>query len=246
MPNVLTLLLNALIPRGQHAMPMNQLVFGIMTSIFVACLLVANLTGALLIDVPLPWGTVQVISGGILTFPITFLLTDMINEFYGETGAKQITWLGFVMVLGFAGLFQVMQQLPVSTHTVLQLETFTKVITPFTNMIQASLLAYIVGQFLDIALFRLFKHLTGNKWLWMRATGSTLISQLFDSFIVTFVAFWGTLPVEQIMAVGQGNYLVKVLAAILITPLLYLGHRLVFRLLGQQSATAIIAEADEA
>lgn len=240
-----SIILRAILPNPQHAMPMKQLVFGIMASIFVSCLVIANLTGAFLINLPLPWGGNQLISGGILTFPITFLLTDMINEFYGEAGAKQITWLGFVVVIGFSLLFQLLLHLPVSPITVISLDTFTKVIAPFTNMIQASLIAYVVGQFLDIGLFRVFKHYTGNKYLWVRATGSTLVSQLFDSFIVTFVAFWGTLSVEQMVAMGQGNYSVKVVAAILITPLLYLGHRLVFRLLGEKKAEAIVAEADE-
>jgi uncharacterized integral membrane protein (TIGR00697 family) len=148
-------------------------------------------------------------------------------------------------VIGFSLLFQLLLHLPVSPITVISLDTFTKVIAPFTNMIQASLIAYVVGQFLDIGLFRVFKHYTGNKYLWVRATGSTLVSQLFDSFIVTFVAFWGTLSVEQMVAMGQGNYSVKVVAAILITPLLYLGHKLVFRLLGEKKAEAIVAEADE-
>jgi uncharacterized integral membrane protein (TIGR00697 family) len=208
-----------------------QRTFTVLATLFVVCLVVANLTGAYLLALPLPWGGSQLVSGGILTFPLTFVLTDLVNEFYGHTGARWVTWLGLAMTLLVVGALNALATLPASPHTVILPSQLKPIISQFTGMLGASLCAYVLGQFLDIALFGWFKRLTGSRLLWLRATGSTVLSQLLDSFVVTLIAFWGSMPLERMLAIGQGNYAVKLVVVVVATPLLYVAHGTLRRLL---------------
>lgn len=232
----------------------HQALYGVLVAIFITSLLVANLMGSLLLEVPLPWlapGKTQLISAGIIAFPVTFLLTDLINEFYGAKGARQVTLMGFGMALLSALYFWLGNQLPVSGQSPLSLGVYKQVSGQFTGMLVASLSAYLVGQFLDIYLFGVFKSLTNklsvrftpnskgqHRWLWVRATGSTVVSQLVDSFLVVWVAFGSQLPAATIWAVGTGNYWVKLAVALGITPLLYLGHFALKRFMQREAIDA--------
>jgi queuosine precursor transporter len=198
--------------------------FTLMSVVFCTSLIVANLTGAVLIPLHLPLLGERLISAGIITFPVTFLLTDLLNEFYGNAGAKRVTWLGFAVALGFYGVFRFLETLPVTPHSPISAVAFHQVANNFTGMIVASLTAYLFSQFLDITVFSLFKQWTGNRFIGLRATGSTLISQGFDSFIVTSIAFAGTLSWQDIFLIGRSNYEVKLVVALGITPLLYALH----------------------
>jgi len=104
-------------------------------------------------------------------------------------------------------------------------------------MFAASLTAYVIGQLLDIQLFQAFRKITQHRYIWLRATGSTVISQLFDSILVTFIAFWGEHPTEILLRLALGNYTWKFVVAVAITPLLYLGHGLLRRLMPRQEAS---------
>lgn len=201
-------------------------IFSLLTATFVTALVIANLMGSLLLTVTIPFFGPVIVSGGIIAFPITFLLTDLINEFYGTQGARYTTALGFLMaILVFAVLWLAQQGTPLQDSP-LPKSAFSSVFANYAGMFIASLAAYVVGQLLDISLFQGFKKITGSKLIWLRATGSTLISQGFDSFIVSFVAFYGDLPVDIILKLAQSGYWIKFTVAILITPLLYFGHSL--------------------
>ena len=105
----------------------------------------------------------------------------------------------------------------------------------------------MLGQFLDVYIFQKLRKVTGSKMIWLRATGSTLISQLFDSFLVLFIAFYifgnPPWPFEQIIAVGIINYIYKFVVAIALTPLLYLGHNVIDNYLGKDVANEMMEEA---
>ncbi|XVJ51586.1 MAG: queuosine precursor transporter [Vampirovibrio sp.] len=206
------------------------LLYTLMAVVFCTCLMVANLTGAVLIPLTLPFLGERLISAGIITFPVTFLLTDLLNEFYGNAGAQRITWLGFIVAMAFYEVFRLLEMLPIAEYSPISATAFHQVAHNFTGMIVASLTAYLISQFLDIALFAQFKKWTGTRWIGVRATGSTVISQAFDSFIVTSLAFWGSLPWSEILLIGRSNYEVKLLVALGITPILYLLHTLIRRL----------------
>jgi len=201
-----------------------------MVAIFCSALMLANLTAGVLIPFSVPFLGERMVSAGIISFPITFLLTDLLNEFYGQAGAKRVTMLGFGMAIGVAVIFKAIDQLPILETSPISAEAYAMVSSQFTGMLFASLTAYLIGQYLDIYLFRWFKAKTGDRLIWLRATGSTVVSQLIDSYLVMLIAFWGVMPLDQILLIGQSNYEVKLLVAIGITPLLYLGHALIKRM----------------
>lgn len=212
-------------------------IFVWMTAIFVISLVVADLIGAMLFSFRLSVFGVEIpvlLSAGIIPFPITFILTDLLNEFYGKEGARFVTWVGFGMCfLTFAFLF-VGNHLPVDGRTIIPKSVFMTLSTQYTGMFLASLTAYLIGQMLDIQIFHLLRSRTKHKWIWLRATGSTVISQLFDSLIVTSIAFWGSMSLSNIFQLALGNYTWKFIIAVSITPLLYLGHGLLRNLMPQQ------------
>lgn len=208
-------------------------VYVVLAAIFVTALLIANLMGSMLFSFTLPVtlpvvGNSPLFSAGIIAFPITFILTDLLNEFYGEKGAKFVTYTGFAMsVLVFALLFAG-EYLPVDAEqTVIPHEAYKLFSQSYTKMFLASLTAYLIGQLLDIKIFHIFKRVTGGKYLWFRASGSTVVSQLFDSLVVTTVAFYGKLALPVILTIALSNYVWKFIVAVAITPLLYVGQFLI-------------------
>jgi queuosine precursor transporter len=210
----------------------SQKVFVWLAAIFITCLLVADLTGAMLFSFRIPFLAQPVLlSAGIIPFPVTFILTDLLNEFYGSAGARFVTWLGFGMCLLVYGLLSVGTLLPVDPRTFIPKPVFMTLSSQYTGMFIASISAYLVGQLLDIAVFNGFKTLTKNRFIWLRATGSTVVSQLFDSCIVTGIAFWGQLSLADMGQLAMGNYVWKFIIAVGITPLLYLGHALLKNIL---------------
>lgn len=215
-------------------MPANQTVFLWMTAIFVACLIIANLIGSLLFRVATPWGPTALLSAGIIPFPVTFLLTDLLNEFFGRQAARLVTIIGFAVSVLVYGCLTLARALPVDPRSPLSGAEFTHFSGLYTSMIVASLAAYLVGQLLDIQIFHVFRAWTRHRFLWLRAQGSTVISQLFDSLIVTAVAFWGQLSIEAMGQLALSNYVWKFALVALITPFLYLGHAWLKRLIGWQ------------
>jgi queuosine precursor transporter len=110
--------------------------------------------------------------------------------------------------------------------------SFDNVFGGSQRILVASMLAYLVGQFADITVFNALKRTTNNRMLWLRATGSTVVSQLIDTAVVQYVAWTGVLPQGVILKLIFTSYAVKLLVAIGLTPLVYLGHALVERKLG--------------
>lgn len=217
-----------------------QIVYAWMVGIFVTCLLVANLTGSMLFSFDLPGGGSALLSAGIIPFPVTFLLTDLMNEFYGKKGAQIVTLVGFGMSILTFILLAVGERLPVDARSSIPLAHFLEFSGQYSQMFIASLSAYLIGQFLDIYIFGLFRRFTHHRLLWLRATGSTVISQLFDSLIVTSVAFYATYPASTILHIAASNYVWKFLIAVAITPLLYLGHAVLRRLLNAPEPQPVV------
>jgi queuosine precursor transporter len=229
-------------------LPRSQQVFVYLTAIFVICLVIAELTGAMLFSftmtLPLFLGGGKLpvlLSAGIIPFPVTFILTDLLNEFYGSKGARFVTWVGFSMCFLVFGLLWVAQHLPLDEKTLITKEAFDMIAVQYSGMFLASLTAYIIGQMLDIQVFHWLRAKTGHRFIGLRATGSTLISQLFDSFIVCFIAFSGQMSFADVVHVSWNNYLWKFIIAVLITPLLYLGHSFLTRLMPRQEERLVAA-----
>ena len=126
---------------------------------------------------------------------------------------------------------------------------FNKIYTQGLGIIVGSLIAFLIGQMLDVYVFQRLRSITGEKKVWLRATGSTLISQLIDSFVVLVIAFYLLAPADsrwpfaQVVSVGIINYIYKFTVAIVLTPLIYLGHHVIDRFLGKELAEEMKADA---
>src|SRR5690606_8083079 len=184
-------------------------------------------------------------------FPYTTLFRS--NEYFGKPGVKRISYLT-AMLIAYAFLVILMAialppadwwaQLRDDDGNVYNMDVaFNRILGQGMRIIVGSLTAFIIGQLVDVFVFQRLRRATGNRLLWVRATGSTLISQIFDSFVVLFVAFYGVFETERIIAIGITNYIYKFSVAILLTPLIYLGHYLIDGYLGKENAVRISEEA---
>ncbi|SHF45859.1 hypothetical protein SAMN05444377_10990 [Flavobacterium fontis] len=200
-------------------------VYIVLAGIFITNALVAELIGGKLIYVGQ-----AVMSLGILPWPVVFVTTDLINEYFGEKGVRKLSLLtasliGYTFVLLFIGL-----QIPAVKGDGLVTDSqFTAVFGQSMLIIVGSITAFLVSQLIDVTIFHFVKNRTGNRMIWLRSTGSTVISQLFDSFIVLGIAFWlpGKMTTETFILSALTGYSVKLGIAILLTPLIYVGHSLI-------------------
>jgi len=228
-----------------HALTQAQKMYLWLAMFFVASLLVADIVGIKLFRIPLPFPILgfEAIEHtcGMLTFPITFLLTDLINEHYGARAARRITWIGFAAAAYVFLIINIAQAMPYldAPYNVSPAE-FDAIFGSAKIMYVASLSAYLVGQMSDIAVFGFIRRLTGERFVWLRATGSTVISQFIDSFVVSYLAFSlgrelfpdpanPAAPVSAIPAIALTGYALKFVLAIAMTPLIYLGRRMMRR-----------------
>jgi queuosine precursor transporter len=222
------------------------ILFTVLSSIFLTALILAETTGGKLIQLALGNGLIFTLTMGVIPFPITFIVTDIINEYYGRRGIRFITILGMIMVVFALILLQVEMVIPAAAISPVPDAAFNTVYGVSARIIVGSLTAYIIGQFVDIAVFHAIRARTKGSMLWLRATGSTIVSQLIDSFVVLFIAFYGPLSASQIFGIGLTNYIYKFAIAIAITPVLYLVHGAVDRYLGHELANAMAEEAHPA
>lgn len=169
------------------------------------------------------------LSAGIIPFPLTFVLTDIVNEFYGTEGARRLTFVGLGAAAFVWGIITLSLHLPTSPESPIPDAVFRGAFGTSARLYVASLTAYLIGQMLDISIFLLLRRLTGHKLLWLRATGSTVLSQMVDSLSVSFVFLVGTRPLGFILENAASNYVGKLIMAVLLTPLIYLGHGLLRR-----------------
>ena len=197
-------------------------------------------------------------SAGVVTWPIIFIMTDIINEYFG---IKQVRFLSILasilicyafLVLGFAmGLdpsdFWIKQT--VNGEAINMNTAFNSIFGQGMWIIVGSIVAFLVGQMVDVVIFQKIKRSTGERFLWLRATGSTLVSQFLDSFIVIFIAFYMNPQYnwswQMVAAIGLVNYTYKFLVAVLMTPLLYLLHGIIDRYLGKDLAQKLVLQASE-
>jgi queuosine precursor transporter len=164
------------------------------------------------------------LSVGMIPFPLTFLLTDIVNEFYGAQGARRLTYLGLGMAIFVFTLINIAIVLPTSPESPMAGEAFRSVFGWSSRLYVASLSAYLIGQLLDISVFHALRKVTGHRFLWLRATGSTVVSQAIDTLVVNFILLTGTKSMAFIMTTARNSYVVKLAIAIGLTPLIYAGH----------------------
>ena len=199
-----------------------ELVFIILAGIFITNAVTAELIGGKLIQIG-PF----VMSIGILPWPVVFLTTDLINDYFGKEGVKKLSYITAALIAySFILLFLAMT-IPAATGiSPVDDEQFKAVFGQSMWIIVGSIIAFLFSQLIDVYVFSYFKKKAGNKKIWLRATGSTVVSQLFDSFIVLGIAFWlpGKINTETFVSSALTGYTFKLGTAVLLTPIIYLGH----------------------
>lgn len=209
-----------------------DIIYIILAGIFITNALVAELIGGKLIYI----GD-NVMSLGILPWPIVFITTDLINEYFGEKGVKKLSIITAGLIAYTFFLLLIGLNIPaVKGDGLITDDQFSAVFGQSMWIIVGSITAFLVSQLIDVTLFHFLKNKTGNKMLWLRSTGSTVISQLFDSFIVLGIAFWlpGKINTQTFIASGFTGYSVKLVIAVGLTPLIYLGHYLIDNYLARE------------
>ncbi|MEO7922245.1 MAG: queuosine precursor transporter [Chitinophagaceae bacterium] len=195
---------------------------------------------------------------GVLLWPVVFVMTDIINEYYGQKGVRFLSWMticligfGFLMVLGAlhtspnAWWITSKQEVGIDNMNT----AFNGIYGQGMGIIVASMTAFLVAQLIDVFIFHRIKKMTGEKKIWLRATGSTIVSQLIDSFVVLLIAFYfypmlvkgqgKPWPFDQLIAICIVNYIYKFIVAVLLTPVIYLVHNRIERYLGHEQAAAM-------
>lgn len=195
------------------------------------------------------------LTAGAVIWPVVFITSDLINEYFGKPGVKRISYLAaFFIAYSFVVIFLTIKLPPAqwwldannqdAQGNYFNMDfAFNKILGQGQRIIIGSLAAFLISQLVDVFVFQKLRKLTGQKMLWLRATGSTLVSQFIDSFVVLYIAFFGIFSGEQILAIGITNYIYKFSVAILLTPFIYLGHYVIDRYLGKENAQRISDEA---
>ncbi len=199
------------------------------------------------------------LTAGVVIWPIVFVMTDIINEYFGKRGVKFLTNIAIILICYAFFVVYVAIVLPPADfwptshlHAELSPEVleetkhkvgdynfaFSLVFGQGLWIIIGSLIAFLVGQIIDVMVFHKIKKYTGEKLVWLRATGSTVVSQFIDSFVVLFIAFYigANWSIELVLAIGLMNYIYKFIVAILMTPLIYLCHNIIDKFLGEDLA----------
>jgi queuosine precursor transporter len=190
-------------------------------------------------------------TAGVLLWPVVFIMTDVVNEYFGRRGVRFISTLAAVLIAyAFIAAYTAIALAPADWWvTVNESRRVPDMQAAYASVfgqglwtIGGSLTAFLIGQLIDVVVFHRIRRATGGRWIWLRATGSTAVSQLIDSFVVLYVAFvlgpqhW---PTSLFLAVGTVNYLYKMCAAVALIPLLYLMRRLIEGYLGAQEASKL-------
>jgi len=241
--------------------------FIVLTALFITNAMIAEFVGVKIFALedtlglpPFDWrlfgqsGSLS-FTAGVMLWPIVFIMTDVINEYFGVRGVRFISWLA-VAFISYAFLFAYLaiNLAPAGWWVTVGSErgvpdmqaAFASIFGQGLWTIGGSITAFMIGQLIDVAIFHRILQVTGEKFVWLRATASTAVSQLVDSFVVLYIAFvlgpqhW---PTRLFLAVGTVNYCYKMAMAVVLIPLLYIGRRLIQGYLGAETAERLRAHA---
>lgn len=259
----------------QYLKHKSAILFVVLAGIFVTTAIVAEFIGVKIFSLEASLGFKPVdltffgiehlsfnLTAGVLLWPVVFVMTDIINEYFGPKGVRFLSWMTVALIVfAFAMTYWAIQLEPAGfwpqSHVATNLSDLQKedILTKVGDynyafqlvygqslwIIIGSLVAFLVGQLVDVVAFHRIKKVTGEQKMWLRATGSTLISQLVDSFVVLFIAFyWGAnWPLSQVLAIATVNYIYKFIMAVGLTPVIYGVHHLIESYLGEDESTRL-------
>jgi uncharacterized integral membrane protein (TIGR00697 family) len=180
---------------------------------------------------------------GVLLWPLEFVITDIVNEYYGPKAVRRISFTAVALISYAFLMYFVAIGVPPADFWITSSKEVTNMQTSFNaifgqgmRIILGSLVAFMVSQIVDVTIFHKIKKATGDKHIWLRATGSTLVSQLIDSYIVLFIAFSGVFTWQMILAIGMMNYIYKFSMAIILTPVIVIAEKRIEKYLGRETA----------
>ena len=227
-------------------------IFFILSGIFITNAIIAEILGTKIFEFDFILNFNM--SVGVIIWPVVFITTDIINEYFGKKGIKKISYFTILLIIYVFIIIYMSTKLTPNNYW-LNINSVDNHGNPFnidyayniiflqsTGIIIGSIIAFLIAQILDVIIFHKLKRMTKGKFIWLRATGSTLISQFIDSFVVLFIAFYLLAPndkvwsLSQVLSVGFDNYTFKFIIAILITPLIYLAHYLIDNYMGEALA----------
>ena len=240
----------------------------ILGGIFLANALLAELIGAKIFSLEKSVGLEPTIinifgnelsfnlTAGVLLWPVVFILTDIINEYFGKKGVRFLSYFAVIIIsYAFLMIYFAIGLKPADFYIASQKANgisdmnlaFQYVFGQGLWIIAGSIVAFLIGQFADVMTFQFIKRKTGEKKLWLRATGSTLVSQFIDSFVVLIIAFqigqgWSW---ALVLGIGVVNYIYKCTVAIVLTPFLYVIHNRIDKFLGKDLAAKMLEEAKQ-
>jgi uncharacterized integral membrane protein (TIGR00697 family) len=210
-----------------------ELVFVILAGIFITNAVVAELIGGKLIQIG-PF----VMSIGIIPWPVVFLTTDLINEYFGHKGVQKLSFITAGLIAYSFIILLVAIYIPAAKGiSPVNDNQFSSVFGQSMWIIVGSIIAFLVSQLIDVSVFWFFKKKTGEGKIWLRTTGSTVISQLFDSFIVLGIAFWlpGKIDGKTFLSSALTGYTFKLSVAVVLTPVIYWGHHIIKKYLAEET-----------
>ena len=193
--------------------------FVVIASVFVTCLITANIIAVKIISV-----SIFLVPAGIIIFPLSYLFGDVLTEVYGYAAARRVIWLGFacnllaVIAIYLGGLLPIV---PFQQQAGLQ--TAYNAILGFTpRLLLASFIAYLIGEFTNSFVLAKLKIATKGRWLWTRTIGSTLVGEGLDTVIFISIAFWGILTPQGVLTAILTQWIFKVVYEVVATPFTYL------------------------
>lgn len=199
------------------------------------------------------------LTAGVLIWPVVFVMTDIINEYYGKRGVRFLSWLAVILIIyAFLIAFVAIKTPPndwwqslsgVRDNPSESLPdmnlAYSRIFGQGLWIIIGSVVAFLIGQLIDVIIFHKIRKVTGEKKIWLRATGSTLVSQFIDSFVVLIIAFYigADWDLVRVLAIGVVNYIYKFGMAIVLTPAIYGVHYMIEGYLGDRLADKLKSEA---
>ena len=231
-----------------------DIVFSILGAFFLTNALLAEVIGSKLIYVAPKDLTFDIwgfqlgpfgMSVGIIPWPVVFVTTDIINEYFGRKGVRRLTFLAVGMIAYAFIILWLTMQVPAADFSKVKDTEYNTVFGSGLWIIAGSITAFLIGQLLDVFIFHVLRRRTGKAMIWLRATGSTVISQFIDSIVVLWIGLAIPLgwDLAQFINVAAPNYTVKLVVAILMTPVIYLAHWVIENYLGKGLAEELAEHA---
>lgn len=224
-------------------------IYLLLAAFFITNAVLAELIGGKLIFIPidLPFFGKPAASIGVIPWPIVLVATDIMNEYFGKEGVKRITWMTTAMIAYCFVILYIAVAVPAADFSPVNNENFRIVFGQSMWIIVGSIIAFVLSQFIDVTVFWFVREKTGSKLLWLRTTGSTVVSQMIDSLAIIGIAFWlpGKITSGEFLNVAFTNYSYKLLIAIGLTPVIYLVHNLIDRYLGSEAESLIKTSAQD-